>query len=160
MNRRQRIKDEVDTTCWYTRKYFTPVMFAHFVYALLGFCAHKFPAKSEKKNWDIFHWLHLLVQTGRVVNSIITMDGCIVRINIVGTCKLHLKKLTTVRTVYSVSLEVFVFKTLNFVLTKVALSLTCLFICMFIYACFNLVELLRYGNGTSYLLNYLNKKIY
>ena len=31
------------------QKYFMPVMFARFVYALLDFCERKFPAKSGKK---------------------------------------------------------------------------------------------------------------
>ena len=43
-------------SCWCARKqyqipkkYCTPVMFARFVYALLGFRVHKFPSKTEKK---------------------------------------------------------------------------------------------------------------
>ena len=40
--------DKVDTTYWYVKKYYTPVMFARFFCALLGFCAPKVPAKYGK----------------------------------------------------------------------------------------------------------------
>ena len=43
------VKDKVDTTGWYVRKYCMPIVFAHFVCALLAFCTRKFPAKSENK---------------------------------------------------------------------------------------------------------------
>ena len=42
------IKDKVDATCSYARKYCKPIMSVHFVCGLLGFCARKFPAKFEK----------------------------------------------------------------------------------------------------------------
>ena len=48
------------------RKYYMPIMFNHFVCALLSFCAHEFPAKSEsqepmKLSWNVPHmWLNII----------------------------------------------------------------------------------------------------
>ena len=38
------------------QKYFTPVMFAHFVCALLSFCARKFPEKPETREPGKLSW--------------------------------------------------------------------------------------------------------
>ena len=48
------IKYEFDNTnhCWYAQKYCTPVMFAHFVCALLSFCARNFPVKYETQETE------------------------------------------------------------------------------------------------------------